>query len=280
MTLVRRKLHRHSKLAKKRRKALLFKLGGVVFGVVTLFVGLVYVSGLEQFNISDISVSGNSAIAEKSIKEFIGEKISGKIMFLFPKSNILLYPRKDIQAALLQAFEGIKEINISVEDLQSISVTIDERKPFALWCDKEAIDEGNEESCYFLDEDGFIFAKAPSFSGNVYFRYFSVLSEGEPNEFIGQQFMEKDEFQRVTFFLSSLVDIGLTPVGLDEVDDVDYEMHLQEGGKILFGQKQNLSFVLNNIQSVFDSEEFDQSNLSNLDYADFRFGNKVYFKFK
>ena len=35
-----------------------------------------------------------------------------------------------------------------------------------------------------------------------------------------------------------------------------------------------------NIQSVFDSGEFDEGNLSNLDYADFRFGNKVYFKFK
>lgn len=275
--MIRRKHHRPSKLAQKRRKVFLFKIGGVAIGVIALFVGLVYVSALEEFNISDIIVDGNSAIAEKSIKGFIEEKISGKFIFLFPKSNIMLYPRKNIEAALLEGYKGIKEINISVEDLQSISVIVDERKPFALWCDKGVVDADNEESCYFLDEDGFIFTKAPNFSGNVYFRYFSILSTDEP---VGEQFMEKEEFQEMTFFLSSLVDIGLTPVALDEIDDADYEIQLQERGKILFGQKQNLSFVIDNIQSVFESDEFNEDNLSNLDYADFRFGNKVYFKFK
>ncbi|MFQ5661686.1 MAG: cell division protein FtsQ/DivIB [Candidatus Paceibacteria bacterium] len=271
--MIRRKHHRPSKLAQRRRKIFLFKIGGAAVGVIALFVGLVYVAGLEEFNISEITVEGNSAIAERSIKEIIEDKISGKLLFLFPKSNILLYPREDTEAAVLEAYKGIKEIKISVEDLQSISVTVDERKPFALWCDKEATEE---ESCYFLDEDGYIFTKAPSFSGSVYFRYFSVLSE-EP---VGQQFMESPEFQNMTFFLSSLSDIGLTPILLNEVDDADYEMHLEEGGKILFGQDQSLSFVFDNIQSVFDSEEFEKSDLSELDYADFRFGNKVYFKFK
>ncbi len=272
--MIRRKHHRPSKLTQKRRKVFLFKIGGGVFSIIALFVGLVYVSQFEEFNISDISVDGNSTIAEKSIKGIVEEKISGKFLFLFPKSNILLYPRTDIEATLLEAYKGIKEINIAFEDLQSISVTMDERKPFALWCDKEVIDE---ESCYFLDEDGFIFTKAPSFSGNVYFRYFSILSS---DEHVGQQFMEKTEFQEMTFFLLSLSDIGLTPVALDEVDDADYEMHLEEGGKIFFGQKQNLSFVFDSIQSVFDSDEFNEEDLFNLDYADFRFGNKVYFKFK
>lgn len=277
MITIRRKHHRHSKLAKKRRKAFLFKLGGVAAGVIALFAGLVYASGLEEFNISSITVDGNSAIAEKPIREFIEEKISGKYIFLFPKSNILLYPRSAVGAALLKEFAGIKEINISARDLQSISVIVEERKPFALWCGKESIDEENAENCYFLDEDGFIFTKAPSFSGNVYFRYFSILHTNEP---LGQQFMDKDEFQRMTFFLSSIADIGLTPVGLYEVDDADYEMHLQGGSKILFGKDQNLSFVYDNIKSVVDSDEFEKSDLSELDYADFRFGNKVYFKFK
>lgn len=260
----------------RRRKIFLFKVGGVAFGVAALFVGLVYLSGLEEFNISSITVEGNSAIAEKSIENFIEEKISGNYIFLFPKSNILLYPRKNTEVALLEAFKSIKEISISVEDLQSISVTMDERKPFALWCDKETTDE-KDDICYFLDEDGFIFTKAPDFSGNVYFKYFSIPLKENP---IGQQFMSKDEFQKMTFFLSSLVDIGLNPVELHEVDDADYEMHLENGGKMLFGQKQNLSFVFDNIQSVFESDEFSKENLSNLDYADFRFGNKVYFKFK
>lgn len=279
--MIRRKHYKRSKLARRRRKALLFKIGLVFFGIITLFVGLVYISRLEEFNISNITVDGNFAIAEKSIKEFVEGKISGNYLFVFPKSNILLYPRKAIQTALLKEFNGVKEVSIAVENLQSISVTVDERKPFAIWCNKESIDDENNNNCYFLDKEGFVFTKAPSFSGNVYFKYFSdFLGNKQDGSPIGWQFMEKSEFQKITFFLSSINDIGLTPVMLYETDDADYEIHLKEGGKILFGQKQNLSFVFDNIQSVFESEEFAKKNLSNLDYVDFRFGNKVYFKFK
>ncbi|MDP6387712.1 MAG: hypothetical protein QGG63_00280 [Candidatus Pacebacteria bacterium] len=282
MTTIRRKYHRRSPLAKKKRKALLFKIGAVAFIIIAFFAGAVYISGFEKFNISNISVKGNQSITEKSIREFVEKKISGKKIFLFPKSNILLYPRSAVGAALLEEYKGIKEVNIEVEDLESITVNIEERKPFALWCGENyKVIVEDEDKCYFLDESGFIFTEAPHFSGNVFFRYFGwdsdkVLGKNP----VGMKFISTEKFQKINFFLSSMRDIEITPISLSMIDDTDYEMLLETGGKILFGQNQNLSFVFDNIQSVFDSEEFNEYNLSVLDYADFRFGNKVYFKFK
>ena len=212
--LVRRKHHRPSKLAKKRRKILLFKIGGIVFVVALLVTGLIFALRAERINIVDIEIKGNSAIAAKTLKNFAEREISGNYLFVLPKSSIILYPKKGMEEAFLENFKEIKEVNISFESLQSISVNIQERKPYALYCSATTTD------CYFLDEDGFIFTKAPDFSGNVFLRYFGAIEDGS---IIGQQFLTKENFREINFFLSSLLEIGLNPISFSMLNDDDNE---------------------------------------------------------
>lgn len=240
-----------------------------MFAISLLVTGAVFTLHMERINIADIIISGNSTITTKTLKEFAQEKISKNYLFVFPKSSIFLYPRKDMQASLLKKFNAIKKVDISFESLRSIFINIEERKPYALYCGEY----GSVGDCYFLDEEGFVFTKAPDFSGNVFLKYYGKKIS------VGERFMPARGFQEINFFISSLSDIGLNAATFSIVDGNDYEIGLEKGGKILFGQKQNLSNIFNNIQSVFDSDEFNKDNLSNLDYADFRFGNKVYFKF-
>ncbi len=306
MITIKRKHHRHrphSKLAERRKKLLFFKIGGIVAILLLIVVGIVFALRAERINIVDINIKGNSAVATKAIKRFAEDKISGNYVYVFPKSSILLYPREYLQATLLENFKEIRDVNVSSESLQSISINIKERKPYALYCGeyveqqteyilnieivvassspeispKQTTLEPKESVCYFLDENSLIFTKAPDFSGNVFFRYYKHLV-GE--DLIGQQFMPANDFKEMNFFLASLIEIGLKPIVFNVIDENDFEVKLESGGKILFGKKQSLSSIFDNIQSVFESEEFDKDNLSILDYADFRFGNKVYFKFK
>jgi len=277
MTIIRRKHHRHrqpSKLAERRRKLLKLKISGVVALLLLIATGIVFGLRRDRINISDIHIKGNLAVATKAIKGFAEKKISGNYAYVLPKSSILLYPREELKESLLESFKEIKEVEVSYESLQSISITIEERKPYALYCGDQV---STTTDCYFLDEDGLIFSKAPDFSGNVYLKYFGALSDGA---LIGQQFMQVENFHEMNFFLSSLYETGLNPITFSIINKDDLEIELESGGKIMFGQKQNLSDIYDNIQSVFSSEEFNKNNLSTLEYADFRFGNKVYFKFK
>lgn len=274
MTTIRRKHNRYSKLAKKKRKQLFSKIGSILFILLFILVGAIFILRVKQINISDIRIKGNSTISKQTLKEFVQEKIFGNYIFVFPKSNIFLYPKKDLQISLLENFKEIKETEVSFENFQSISIKIEERKPYALYCGDYV---STTTSCYFLDEDGLIFTKAPDFSGNVFLRYFGVLDK---EDLIGGQFMPSKDFKEINFFLTSLSKINIVPIAFSVLDENDFEVHLENGGKILFGRAQNLSDVYENIQSVFDSEDFNKDNLPNLDYADFRFGNKVYFKFK
>lgn len=274
MTTIRRRHHKHrphSKLAERRRKLLMFKIIGIAVFLLALATGVVFGLKMEWINIADINIKGNSALATKALESFAEEKISGNYAFVLPKSNILLYPRKDLQESLLDSFKEIKEVDVSFESLQSISVNVEERKPFALYC---GIEIATSSDCFFLDEEGFVFTKAPEFSGNVYLKYYGPTSE------IGEQYIDVESFREISFFLASLSEIGLKPIIFNIVNEDDFEVELESGGKIMFGQKQSLSSIYENIQSVFGSEEFDEDSLEVLDYADFRFGNKVYFKFK
>lgn len=273
-TIIRRRniKHKHySKLKEKRRKLVMFKIVGIAIFILLIATGIVFGLRMEKINISNIDIKGNSAIASKLLKNFVEEKISGNYFFVLPKSSILLYPKKELERTLTDNFKKIKNAKVSFESLKSISVYVEDREPYALYC-KERL--ATSTDCYFLDEKGFLFDKAPEFSLNVYLKYFG------PEKKIGEQFMDPLDFKEINFFISSLKRLGLNPTMFSIEDENDFEITLKDGGRVIFGQKQNLSSIFENIQSVFESEKFSKESVSNLDYADFRFGNKVYFKFK
>ena len=154
----------------------MFKISGIVVAILLIVTGIVFGLRSERINIADINIKGNSALATKVLTGFTEDIISGNFAFVFPKSSIFLYPREDLQASLLNSFKEIKEVDVSFDSLQSISVNIEERKPYALYCGEyfahdtdqtlivsEEVASSTSEnmstivveegSCYFLDED-------------------------------------------------------------------------------------------------------------------------------
>ena len=80
--------------------------------------------------------------------------------------------------------------------------------------------------------------------------------------------------------LDALKKISLRPVALFIRDENDIELYLKDESKILFGRTQNFSLILENIQTFFESKEYESREEGTLEYADFRFGNKVYYMFR
>jgi len=133
-----------------------------------------------------------------------------------------------------------------------------------------------------LGEGGFIFAKAPDFTGNIFFKYFGTpetdfsRTSSEP---LGLEYMPPDKFRSVTAFLESFEELELEPTSFTRLSGVDFKVRFKDGSYILFGGEQSLASVLDNLQSVFESEVFLGRDDVKLDYIDMRFGNKVYYKF-
>jgi len=260
--------------------AILF--GGMIWG-------LSYLSKAERVTINNVVVTGNQIIYQDDIKNIVMNNISGKYLYLFSKSNSFIYPHKKIYNKLLLEFPRIESLSIKIDNLKTLHVEITERAGSYLYCGEKIPEVKNEigENCYFINDNGLILDKAPYFSGNVYFKYYTKMVDEKDNP-VGKQITSVEEFHRVMRFVNRTTSLGLKPIyiiiGQDGIDHLylDYS----EGStipEIIFKNDSDFELLQDNLSAAMGKEEFAgeiKSKYNTLLYIDLRFGNKVLYKFK
>lgn len=279
---------------KRKRVIALWRLFAVI--LISLFVvgGAMWGLSRPGLRISKIEVSGNNVLGTDEITSFIREEISGKYFFLFPKDSIILYPKSRIENDLLDSFKRILSLDVRTQGLSTLSITINERKPYSLWCG-ETLPEtrGKEDApCYFMDEIGFLFAEAPRFSDSVYAKFYGPLTvangsttSGIPRALVpvGGTFLSSDVFGRINLFRGLLLRLGVKVHRAVAMSAGDLAFTMDEGGEILFNQKQDPERLASDFESAFRAEwgdPYDSAIRAKILYADMRFDNKVFFKKK
>lgn len=285
-------LLRSSRLAKRRRKAIYWRIAAILF-IIASFVGVAsYLLQQPEVTIQAVEITGNEIVSAKDLETLVSDELQGDYLFLFPRSNIFIFPKENIELQILAVYKRIEKVAISREGFTKITIQISERHPFALWCGegggdlREAAGTSTDallqtlvqlEQCYFLDGVGYIFTEAPRFTGNLYFIYRGRLVSNEP---VGTQFLTEAEFGALRLFLNTIRDLDLVPVSIHKTLENELELKLEGGAKVIFSADQNLAVVLDNLESALDADTFIDRSLSGVDYIDLRFGNKVYYRFK
>ncbi|MFA5791575.1 MAG: hypothetical protein WC884_00885 [Candidatus Paceibacterota bacterium] len=268
-------------LKKNRHKAIFNKVLISCLGLFVIFILFTYLSGLESLNLGEIKIVGNKVLSTEEIEKVVKDQLSGKYIWLFPKTNIFFYPKNSIRNELEDKFKRVKDINFSIKNNEILEVSLSERIGKYTWCGH--IKETELEECYFLDEDGYIFDKAPYFSGEVYFKFY-----GEVGDILGSYFF-RENFKQLISFKDILFGIEIKPVALYVKDGGDIEVFLSKGKeaetepKIIFKINSIFQNIAENLKTALNTEplqsEF-KNKYSSLLYLDLRFENKVYSKFK
>jgi len=276
---------------KRKRRALRIKLG-ILF--VVLFVGIVwllsFLSSIKNITINEITIMGTHIVDQTDIESVVRKNLSGKYLYLFPKSNSLIYPHNKISKDLIATFPRIKTLSVYIDSLNTLRIEITERKGEYLYCGATVPENKNEvgENCYFINNDGFIFDKAPYFSGNVFFKYYVKVGDGAADP-LGKQMLSKDEFQTMVRFIDSVAELGFRPTYLEmnseEGTNYLYLNHSPSGTKprIIFKNSDNLVLLEENMAIAMKKKEFADeinSKYNALQYIDLRFKNKVLYKFQ
>jgi len=275
-------------LKKKRRITLMRKIFFIIFLLFLVLVGLSFLSKWENFNISDIEISGNKIIETKVIEDVVKENISGNYFWFFPKTNFLFYPQNKIEIELKDKFKRIKNVFVNDKNIKTLSVLVEERTALYTYCGVavDLVPELQNQKCYFIDEDGYIFDEAPYFSGGIYLKFYGVVDNNEENP-SGSYFFPS-YFKKLITLKETLNKIGIKPVAFSIEDNKDVNVFLsfsstQIGPKIIFKLDSDFEKIIENLQSVLTTEplqtEF-KTKYSSLLYIDLRFGNKVYYKFR
>ncbi len=242
---------------------------------------IIYIPSLPSLQIKNILVLGNKVLTEEEIKQRVEEELSGKYLRVFPKTNVFLYPQKPIEESLLPAFPRVASVSAHLDTKRVLTITLTEREPFALWCgreEKSLIQEG-QRNCFYLDDTGFAFSQAPSFSGNAYFEFYGKgeLSDGDPT---GSYFLPLASYRNILKIKKSLEGMDAHSLSAFVGEDNGVLLFESAGYGIRFNLDQNADTLESNMQAVFHSSSWgDTLRSGTLEYMDFRFGNKVYYKY-
>ncbi len=280
--------HREETLRKRRRQRRIKY--GIFFLFFVLIVGVVsYLSHLPKVRVTEIELRGGLLVTEKEIKEETLSYMDGSHFWLFPRNNAFIYSQGDLEKHLSEKFKRIETISISLEGLNKAVVEITERKPVAIWCRENVVSfstttdtvlKKDKEQCYFIDLFSTIFAEAPNFSGDAYFKYYGLVTKESP---IGERFIASTtQFTEINGFIDAIKKLNIKPLYLLGKGEDEYSLVLFGGGEIYFDVKKSLSLAYSNLETLLKSPALSSSGTGILpvEYIDLRYGNKLFYKLK
>ncbi len=111
----------HKKMERKRLiKITLYSILFIIVAAVPI-----YLLRTSKFLISNIEIQGNDVTKSEELQAIISKDLEGNYWFIFPHSNILLYPKKKLASDLLLAIPRLKSAKISRIDSMSIQVVVE-----------------------------------------------------------------------------------------------------------------------------------------------------------
>jgi hypothetical protein len=177
-----------------------------------------------------------------------------------------LFREKTLARLLKDEFPRIETVSYEWRGIYDVSLHIEERVPYALWC---GASRDLPTECYLFDDDGFLFAPTPPLEG--YRTWYSPLAiEGET---LRNHVFKEGVVREIDALLLSLGHEGLTirSVGLRAPDEVD--LILDDGARVTYvlGEENYVRQVLPALlREKLQGEAFE--------YVDLRFGRKAYIK--
>jgi hypothetical protein len=274
-------------LKKKKHKILRRKIFFLISIFILILIILSFLSKWEKLNINAIQISGNKVLETQMIEDVVKEEIAGNYFYFFPKTNFLLYPQHKIETDLKNKFKRIKNIFVNDRNIKTLDISLTERTALYTYCGTNLPTlDNNNQKCYFVDDEGYIFDEAPYFSGEVYLKFYGATNPNSENP-IGAYFFQQN-FGKLILLKETLEKIGIKPVVFYLEDGGDMKMFLfsstsELGLEIIFKSGSDFEKMVENLQSVLSTEPLQsdfKNKYSSLLYIDLRFGNKVYYKFK
>ena len=246
--------------------------------ILIVFIGLFYFLVFSSFfQIKEIKISGNSAFAEASadrqkisvenIQEVIEKEIEQRVLFL-PSKSIFLADFPKIKAKISETFPQIAQINFKREFPDTLTVTIEERKPTAVF---------NQEDLYFfLDKEGIIFEN--TLAGGQLIKIKKAVKAKELK--LGDRVLEKELISAILEIESKLEnDLKIPIEEVLVVSDERINIKTSDGWEIYLNPKGDIEWQLTKLRVDLE-EEIPQERRKDLEYIELRFGNFAPYKYR
>lgn len=253
----------------------------------------IFLLRLPVFQISNVQVEGSTISSSSSVLALAKDSLAGNYPFFIPRSNIIFFPKRDIEESLKNSFAEIKSITTERKGLSFISLSIKERMASALVCEGFIGDSVYGGNCFLADNEAFVFAKAKENLPNLAKYY--IINDKEEG-IIGTRFVEKVDYQDLSLFVEESMQAGIVPLGVLVSGNGQYEMYVKrpivsiENASsspisppfitVYFDKRTPFSKTLSNLIAFWTTLFKKENNLigsPSIDFINLRHGNTIFY---
>lgn len=246
--------------------------GNIILISYAIFFFVVWLSYRPSLLITQVHIEGLHALDPEAAASVVKEKFKEPFLWKISRANALFYPKQNIRKSIFLLDARVAQVSASISARHKLDIVVTEYTPAFLWCPKEEL----SEECYFADEWGYIFARAPQYSG-IAFPVYRTLLEGEP---VGQFILPSDEFAKISVFFEELAALRFSPRRAVALGEGDYQITVDEPWDVLFSSRKDPKESALYLEMALRSINEDHGNLDAeaIKSIDLRFGNKVFYK--
>jgi len=260
-----RKSRKRYRIRKKKTifKSKLFRFAiliALLFGLgfwLTLFSPL--------FQIQLILISGNETISSSEIEKLIYPEIENQILLLKTKSIFVLNTNK-VKDKIQTNYPVIDELRVKKLFPNSVAITIEERKRFALW--------RGQNSCFFIDKKGIVFEQADQDE-----QADLIIFSEQPQTEIGLNSnaiapKTLDQIIKIKQEIEAKTDLRIQDFTLFE-SEARLNVKTTEGWQIYFYLEGDLDWKLIELELILD-KQLPLDKRQDLEYIDLRYSKAYY----
>ena len=266
----------HSRRIK--RSIVLKKCGVFIVSFGLLTAAVISFFHIPYFKIKAVSISGAETVRASDIENSVKVFISGREFWVFPRSSIFILSEDMIIKHLTNTFPRLNHISMRVDGMSpaAVLVGVKERTTWAVVCRTSTALGTGKDSCFYSSSEGFLFGLAPKESGSLFLQ---IKDNREENYKVGGYFIAGDELNRIRIILEKIKsatseNVDTVSISKDEV--FYYEAVNDAGWKIIFDSRTDPERAAENFILAYRNTL--KEDLSNVDYVDLRFENRIFYK--
>lgn len=272
---------------------LLFVAGLIV--ISSLVYGFAWFVGLPSWQIKNINITGFETIEQDELYASVEEALDGSFYYLIPKTQYLFLSTAGIADIIKEKFPKIRAAKVEKTFPDTLSVVIEERKIYAVYCyyarKKEASTtaetiaavffgprKGEFSNCAYMDRDGVIMDSGAKIAGSL----FPVIESDEKAIVgVGKEGIAKDVldfFDKAGAFLKNKTGYELDSMAVSRDLPKDYLLNTKSGWYLIVSRDAQIEEWAAQLKIILESKI--KERVKDLYYIDLRFGNKIFYKFK
>jgi cell division septal protein FtsQ len=258
----------------KKRRRINWKLLVRLLVAVAIVVGVIVLICLPRLQVKTVTVAGANVVDPADVSAFVQQHLQGHELLLLPKTSIFLIHEHSLALDIKQHFSRLQTVSVKRTTFSSLTVTVTEYQGVALWC-------SDETTCYFMDQNGVVFAPAPYFSGDAYPKIFDGTFQHLPFQAI-----TADQNAAVSLLMARLPIIGIMPEEFHFASSHELDIVFNHNGSqatLLFDPTTDTNEALVALYTGLRTNPLAtkyQDPTQVLQYIDLRFENRVVYKFQ